>query len=94
MVVGICRVSLSIPSSTSLKDKRSVLKPILARLRRDFNVSVAEVDDQDRIGSAVIAVACVSTDAGYAHGLLEKAVHMIDDGHWDAVVEDYAVELL
>lgn len=94
MVVALCRVSLSIPSAASLKDKRSALKPILARLRQDYNVSVAEVGEQDRLGSAAIAMACVSTDAAYAHGLLERAVRMIDQGHWDAVVDDYSIELL
>jgi uncharacterized protein len=93
MVIAVCRLSLSIPSAASLKDKRSALKPIIARLRRDFNISVAEVERQDDIGSAVLGLVCVSTGSGYAHGLLEKAVGMIDQGHWSAVVDDYSIEL-
>ena len=48
VVIGICTLELSLPGNDSLKDKRSVLKPLVVRMRREFNVSVAEVGEHDR----------------------------------------------
>src|SRR5712692_8390371 len=79
MVVGICTVQFEI-FAQSLKEKRSVIKPILARVRDRFNVSAAEVDDHDTWQRATLAFACVTSDADYAHGLLTKVVTFIEKG--------------
>ena len=55
MVIGLLRVRLRLHEAASLKEKRSVLKPLMARLRKDHNVAVAEVDDQDIWRSVVLA---------------------------------------
>jgi uncharacterized protein YlxP (DUF503 family) len=94
MVVGICTLTLDIPHSRSLKDKRRVVKSIIARVRNQFNVSIAEVEKNDAWHSAVIGIACVSNDSAYAHGLLEKAVQLIANSRLDASVADYEVEIL
>jgi uncharacterized protein YlxP (DUF503 family) len=94
MVVGICTLALDIPDSKSLKDKRRVVKSVIARVRNQFNVSVAEVDDNDVWHSAVIGMACVSNDPAYAHGLLEKAVRSVANTRLDANVADYEIEIL
>ncbi|MCD6518887.1 MAG: DUF503 domain-containing protein [Anaerolineae bacterium] len=93
MVVGLCTIELQIPESASLKRKRQVLRSVMARVRNEFNVSVAEVDHQDSWQLATLAVACVSSDAGYAHGLLERVVRYIERGHFDLVLLDYETEL-
>ena len=59
-MVGLCTMELQIPSSLSLKDKRQVLQGFIARIRNEFNVSVAEVDHQDSWQLATVAaVGCV-----------------------------------
>lgn len=93
MVVGVCTVQLEIFGSDSLKGKRHVIKPILARVRDNFNVSAAEVDDLDAWQRATLAFACVSNDANYAHGLLEKVVDYIERNRFDANILDYQIEL-
>ncbi len=93
MVVGVCTVQLEF-YATSLKDKRSVIKPILARVRDHFNVSAAEVDDLDAWQRSTLAFACVSTDAAYAHGLLTKVVTYIEQNRFDASIVDYQIEIL
>ncbi len=93
MVVGVCTVQLEI-FGNSLKDKRSVVKPILARVRDRFNVSASEVDDLDVWHNATLAFACVTTDAAYAHGLLTKVVNFIESSHFDANLLDYEIEIL
>ena len=94
MVVGVCTLTLDIPHSQSLKDKRRVVKSVIARVRNQFNVSVAEVDANDVWRSAVIGMACVSNDAAYAHGLLTSALQMITNSRLDAEVTDYEIEIL
>ena len=94
MVIGICTLALDIPHSKSLKDKRRVVKSITSKVRNQFNVSIAEVDAHDLWQSAVIGIACVSNDASYAHGLLEKVVQMTGNSRFDAEVSDYEIEIL
>ena len=94
MVVGVCTVQLEIFGDDTLKGKRHVVKPILARVRNTFNVSAAEVDDLDSHDRATIAFACVSNDSAYAHGLLEKVIDYIERNRFDANILDYQIELL
>jgi hypothetical protein len=93
MVVGVCTLELEIPSSHSLKDKRHVVKSVVARVRRDFNVSIAEVDALDSWQFATLGIVCVSPDRAYAHGLLEKVIDAIERSRLDAVVADYSIEM-
>ncbi len=93
MVVGVCTLELEIPASQSLKDKRHVVKSLIARVRQDFNVSIAEVDSQDTWQRAVIGIVCVSSDEKYAHGLLEKVIDNIERARLDAVIADYSIEM-
>ncbi len=92
--IGVATVELRLPGNGSLKGKRAVVRPIIARLRKEFNVSVAEVEAQDVYQRAVLAITCVSSDASYVHGLLTKAVEMVDRMRIDAEVVDYDIELL
>ncbi len=94
MVVGVCTIELDLPGNNSLKDKRSVLKPLVVRLRREFNVSVAEVGDQDTWGAATLGVAAVSNDQAYLYGLFEKLVSWIDHTHLQVQVVDWQIEIV
>ena len=94
MVVGVCTVTLYLPGNGSLKGKRRVLKSIIARLRREFNIAIAEVDAQESWQEATLGVVCVSTSANYAQGLLTRAVNWIDDHRPDAPIVDFHIELL
>jgi uncharacterized protein YlxP (DUF503 family) len=78
MVVGIMELNLAIVDNGSLKDKRSVVKRIIHRTRNTFNVSVAEVEDQDLTDRATIGVAAVGSDARYIQGLLDKVEGFVD----------------
>ena len=94
MVIGLCTIELHLPASNSLKDKRSVLKSVIRRIRNEFNVSIAEVDDQDVWRSAVLGVVTVSNDRAYAHGLLTGVVNWIERNRLDADLVDYQIEML
>ena len=94
MIIGACTVELYLPSSHSLKDKRHVLKPLLARLRREFNLAAAEVDHNDLWQSAEIAFVTVANDHGYIDRFLEKTVRWIEIHRPDVQVVDWQIEIL
>ena len=94
MVVGLLTLELRLPGNGSLKGKRSVLKPLIARLRHEFNISVSEVEAKDAWQRAVLGVACVSSSSEYVHGLLTEVAHAVESWRMDLEVVDYNIELI
>ena len=94
MIIGTCIITLYLPVAGSLKDKRSVVKSLIARVRNEFNVSIAEVDNQDVWSQAVLGVACVSNSQRYAHGQLEAVVRFIEERRPDIPLVNYEIEML
>ncbi len=94
MHIATCTIQLQIYGASSLKDKRRVLKSVLARLPRQFNVAVAEIDFHDKWQSSVICLVTVGNDQAYLHGLLEKAVAWFDQNRIEASIESYSIEFL
>lgn len=70
--VGVLILELHLTESRSLKDKRHYVKGLRDRLSGKFNVSVAEVDDQDMWTRSTIAVATISGSRSYAQGVLDR----------------------
>ena len=94
MNVGICKIKLRLPENLFLKGKRRVLKSITARLKNKFNVSVAEVDDQDLWQLATLGICCVSNDKRYTNEVLSKVVNFIVDGQFGVEILDHEIEIL
>jgi hypothetical protein len=95
MVVGICRLSLALEGCASLKEKRSRIKPLLARLPKEFNLAVAEVDHQDVWGAAEIALVSVAAaDSGRMHGYLERAAEWVERHCPEVEVAGFQIEVL
>ncbi len=88
MYVAACRVTLRLAASRSLKDKRQVVRSLTERLRRQFNLAVAEVDEQDVWQTAVLGLAAVSNTAAHAETQLERAVEEIERTRLDAELVD------
>ncbi len=94
MNVGVCRVRLRLPGNLSLKGKRQVVKSITSRVGSKFNVSVAEVDDNDLWQLATVGICCVSNDKRHTNEVLSKVVDFIVGGRFDVEVVDYNIEIL
>lgn len=58
--------------SHSLKDKRSIIKPIIHRLHREFNISVSEVEKMNTWNEAIIVCAHVSNDKNFTQSYIQK----------------------
>jgi uncharacterized protein YlxP (DUF503 family) len=90
--IATCTIELNLTGVRSLKEKRRIVKSILSRLPRQFNVAVAEIDKQEVWQSAVIALVTVGNDTAYLHGLLEKSVAWIEQTRPYVPVDAYAIE--
>jgi uncharacterized protein YlxP (DUF503 family) len=93
MIVGLCTVELYFPDSQSLKAKRQVLLSLKDRLRDKFNVSVAEVGEQDLWQKAVLGIACVANEGSYVNQVLDQAVNLIRSVPMIEMVQ-FRIELL
>jgi uncharacterized protein YlxP (DUF503 family) len=83
-----------IPGCHSLKSKRSRIKPILARLHKEFNISVIESDHHDIWQSCQLSIACVSQEGQHARQTLEGLLSFFES-HWpDLPVTDENIEVL
>jgi hypothetical protein len=81
MVVGICLVDIYIPENSSLKGKRQVMKRILERVKNRFNVSIAEVDDNDLWQRGKIGFSLVGNDRQFINASLDKVLNFIESQH-------------
>jgi uncharacterized protein YlxP (DUF503 family) len=77
MIVGTLSFDLLLGDVHSLKEKRSVVRPIVAELHRKFAVSVAEVGDQDLHRRCEIGVAMVSGDAVHLKEVLDRCERLV-----------------
>ena len=93
MVIGILTVSLYIPSSSSLKDKRHVLKSVKDRLGLGFNVSVAEVGQQDKWQKSTLVVAHVGVTKPVVNSVLSNVLNALESYH-NLEVINHEMELL
>lgn len=79
MFVCVSRVTLDIPAAGSLKAKRQVLRRVTDRVKAKFNVAVAEVEDNDVLNRAVIAMSVVGNDRSLVNEVMDKIFQYIDD---------------
>jgi len=94
MAIGLLTLELYLPLNHSLKGKRGILKPLIARLRREFNVSVCEADAQDVLTRAVLEVACVSQNGALAQRQLQLVANRVEGWRMDAQLIDYDIEMV
>ena len=78
MVIGLLRVQLHFPESGSLKSNRFILRSLTDRIRKHFNVSVAEVEYQNLWQRSVLAVATVNSDKKHANSALSKILDLME----------------
>jgi len=94
MIVGTARITLYLPENYSLKDKRQDLRSLLARVTNQFHVAAAEVGAQGNWQSAVLGIACVSSDARHADEVLAKVMSFIEANLPEGGLQDFEIELI
>lgn len=86
MIVGISEITLHLPESHSLKEKRQVLQSMMTRVRQRFEVAIAEVGENDIWQIAKLGVSCVSNSHQHADEVLKHVRRYIEETRPDLVV--------
>lgn len=94
MHIGICRLVAHLPNAGSLKAKRQVARSVTQRIRNQFNVAVAEIEDNDLWQRLTLGVCCVSNDSAHAHQMLSRVVSFVEDFREDMVLLDHEMEII
>ena len=77
MIIGILSVSLHIPASQSLKDKRQVIKSLIEKTRNKFNVAMAEIGDHELWQKALFGVVCIANEKKFVNQILDQVLNFI-----------------
>ncbi len=78
MVVGVGQILLRIPENHSLKGKRSVIRQIVERVKKQFNISIAEVEAQDNWQFIHLGMCQVGLNADVVNNSLDKVLAFIE----------------
>jgi uncharacterized protein YlxP (DUF503 family) len=78
VIIGSLEIQLRLEGCESLKDKRRILRSLMDRVRHEFHVAIAEVDDTELWGNATVGVACVSNSARHADSILQHVIDAFD----------------
>ncbi|MCL2565719.1 MAG: DUF503 domain-containing protein [Defluviitaleaceae bacterium] len=91
--IGSCTFYLSIPWAKSLKDKRQCVKSIVEKMKNKFNISAAEIGENDNHNIALIGFACVSGSKVHAENMIDNVMNFVEN-HTEAEVYGIETELL
>lgn len=78
MVIGVIKMTIYTPWVHSLKEKRMVVKSLCAKVRNKFNVSIAEVEEQDIHQKIVLGFVCVAGDNAHADSIMDHVVNFME----------------
>jgi uncharacterized protein YlxP (DUF503 family) len=93
LIIGTAKIQLSANWVHSLKEKRMIVKSIVDKVKHRYNVSIAEVENQDYHQTITIGLACVSSDRKHANSMVQEVVNYIED-NTEASVEYIDIEIL
>ena len=78
MIVGICHLDVIIPENHSLKGKRQVIKKIIDRVKNRFNISIAEVGDNELWQRSQLGISLVGNDRRFVNSYLDRVINFIE----------------
>ena len=87
MIIGTAIVKIHIPWAHSLKEKRMLVKSICAKVRNKFNVSIAEIEDQDKHQMIVIGFATVAGDMAQCDSIIDHVLNFIESNTEGEIIE-------
>ena len=88
MIIGTIKVRIHVPWVHSLKEKRSIVKSMVAKIRQKFNVSIAEIEEQDRHQHIVLGIAFVSNGQKMADRSCRQVLNFIDQNTEGTIVDE------
>jgi len=94
MVIGVSQITLHLPDSHWLKDKRQIIKSLIARVRNRFEVAIAEVEEQDRWQIAILGISCVTNSSQHADEVLGHVQRYIEETRPDIILSNVETEII
>ncbi len=94
MPIGVLTLQLQLPGCKSLKEKRSRLKPLISRLHREFNISVAELGHLDSWDEATLGCALISNNHQFSESSLQTIIHWLARNWPDVTLVDDHIEII
>ena len=94
MRIGILKLHIHLDGCSSLKEKRSQIKPLLERLHRQFNVSTAEIDFQDLHQEALLAVSVINNNSAWIQSYLSGVIDWVEKYFPNAEIQDQQTEII
>ncbi|WMJ86715.1 DUF503 domain-containing protein [Anaerocolumna sp. MB42-C2] len=87
MIIGSLVIKIHTPWVHSLKEKRMVVKSICAKVKNKFNVSIAEVEEQDIHQITVLGLSCVAGNSSLADSILDHVINFIESNTEGELIE-------
>lgn len=94
MHIAILQLKINIPQALNLKNKRKVVNSLMQKLKNKFNITIAEIANNDAWQLATIGIASVSNDAQYLQQVMNKLLDMIDEMQGDFYLMDHQLEII
>jgi len=94
MPIGVLILQLQLPGCKSLKEKRSRIKPLIARLHKEFNISVAELDRLDVWHETTLGCAQISNNHQFSESSLQSIIHWLNKNWPDVTLVDDHIEII
>ena len=92
MNATVCKIKIHLPDNHSLKGKRQIIKSIISRVRNQFNVSIAEVENQDLWQLATLGIASVGNN--HSDETIANILKYIEQNYPDIEVVDHETEIM
>lgn len=93
MIIGTAKIYLYASWVHSLKEKRMIVKSLVDKVKHRYNISIAEIENQDMHQTVVLGIACVSNNTRHANSMIQNVVEYIED-NTQALVEKVEIEIL
>jgi uncharacterized protein len=94
MNAGVCKLKIHLPQCQSLKAKRSIIKSMVARLRNQFNISIAEVEDNDLWQIASLGFSCVSNSSSHVDEVVSSVMNYIEQYYPEVEIIEHNTEIM
>ncbi len=91
--IGILQFTVEIPYAESLKDKRNVIKALKDRLRRSFNVSIAEIEDLEDCTIATLGALVAGNEIAHVNSSLDHLLNALQEWR-DGTLADHQLEII
>jgi uncharacterized protein YlxP (DUF503 family) len=87
VVVGTAKISLYIQDNHSLKEKRKIVKSVIAKVHQRFNASIAEVDSNDKWQMIGLGISVVGNDRRFVNSALDKILTYVDSLYLGEIID-------